>query len=427
MPPADLPRSRTLPLLTASAFVDGFNLIVAAPLLLLYKNLGVALPVGFLLFFPLAAIAGNLVGGLLLGHLGDVLGRRRAFLWDLGFFVVLPVLSAVAPLALLPWLRLALGVGIGGNYPLGSVLLAESSPDARRGRRVALLGVAWTFGAFSTYALAALLYPLGALAPGLLLVAAVVPATVVLLLRYRLPESHSWSAWARARTVRERREGASPARLAAPALRARTVYAAGFWFLFDIVQYGVSLFLPLLLVAFGRLSGPPALALAALLYAGELGGTVVGAALVDRVGRRPLQLAGFAAMTLGLGLAYLLPGLLGAGPLGLVALLLVVTAGVGVGPGVLEFVYPPELFPTGVRATGSGFALSMSRVGAIVGVVAGALIASRRELFGLYALVALATLLFTWFLAPETRGAPLPPERPEPVAPPGPAPAAGGS
>ena len=39
------------------------------------------------------------------------------------------------------------------------------------------------------------------------------------------------------------------------------------------------------------------------------------------------------------------------------------------GPGVLNFVYPTEIFPTGVRAGATGFGTAISRVGAILAIL----------------------------------------------------------
>ncbi len=403
-------RPPSLRLLLASSFVDGYNLIVIAPFLLLYGASVGTLPTWLVAVLSISAILGNLVGGLLLGHLGDLFGRRRVFLWDVGFFVVMPLLSAVAPsLLLLAAFRFLLGVGIGGNYPLASVLLSETSPASSRGSRVALLGLSWTAGALTSYALGALLFPLGSLALPILFLAVVPPAVVVVVLRQRLSESGEWHRQMSGRTLRERMSRASVGRLAESGIRKGTTYAAGFWFLFDIVQYGVSLFLPLLLVAFGHLHGRSALMVSALLYSGELLGTLVGIRLVDVVGRRTLQLTGFAAMAAGLLLAAAFPL---SSALLLLLLLFLVTTGVGVGPGIMEFVYPPELFPTEIRATGSGFALTMSRLGAFIGILVvpvlfATVVDSTRYLFLLYGAIAVGAFLLTWSLAPETRGLPL--------------------
>jgi putative MFS transporter len=395
-------------LLATSSFVDGYNLILAAPLVVLEGLRGGPLSPSLQSFLLIAAIAGNFAGGLLLGRLGDLLGRRRTFLWDLGFFVLLPVLCVLAPTVLiLGILRFVLGIGIGGNYPLSSVLLAEHSDRANRGSRVARLGIFWTAGALASYLVGAGAYLLGPWGIPVLLLGAVPGAGIVMLLRRRLRESPLWEM-ARQRLDRERRNWPHPwAELTGRWQARRTAYALSFWFLFDVVQYGVSLFLPILIVVFGGIRGAAALGVSSLLYAGELGGTLLGAYGVDRWGRRPLQLGGFGAMTLALAAAAVLHGMITSTPALLGLLLLTVTVGVGTGPGILEFVYPPELFPTSVRATGSGLALSMSRLGAVVGILLGAVLGHSPVLFALYAIAGGLAFLITWWWAPETRGSDL--------------------
>jgi len=76
------------------------------------------------------------------------------------------------------------------------------------------------------------------------------------------------------------------------------------------------------------------------------------------------------------------------------------------GGGILNFVYPTELFPTHVRASASGLATSVSRIGSILGVLvfpnfvawwgAGA------ALWFFFGIAVLGLLISVW-LAPETR------------------------
>jgi hypothetical protein len=76
--------------------------------------------------------------------------------------------------------------------------------------------------------------------------------------------------------------------------------------------------------------------------------------------------------------------------------------------------YLPELFPTRVRATGQGFGYNFGRILAAVGPLSMGFLMSDRVFRGSYAqagatisLIYLAGLVVIW-LAPETRGQPLP-------------------
>ncbi|WP_428032336.1 MFS transporter [Ancylobacter sp.] len=82
------------------------------------------------------------VGGVVFGHIGDRYGRRRALFISAGMMTgstvaigLLPTyatLGAAAPLLLL-LLRLLQGLSIGGEYTTSAIFLAENAPMRRRG------------------------------------------------------------------------------------------------------------------------------------------------------------------------------------------------------------------------------------------------------------------------------------------------------
>ncbi|PZQ44158.1 MAG: MFS transporter, partial [Phenylobacterium zucineum] len=77
------------------------------------------------------------------------------------------------------------------------------------------------------------------------------------------------------------------------------------------------------------------------------------------------------------------------------------------GPGILQWLYPNEMFPTEVRATAVGVAIAISRIGVVVSTYGlplflGAYGIGPTMLVGAGLLV--LALVLSVFMAPETRG-----------------------
>lgn len=131
----------------------------------------------------------------------------------------------------------------------------------------------------------------------------------------------------------------------------------------------------------------------------------VAVALIDRVGRRPLQYIGFGVMTcafltlsLGWGtLVGILPAFL--------AIYGLTFFFANAGPNTTTFVYPSEVFPTSFRTTGHGIAAAAGKIGAVVAVFVFASFYAVYGLswfFGLLAVVSFLGFLITIAILPET-------------------------
>jgi putative MFS transporter len=94
-----------------------------------------------------------------------------------------------------------------------------------------------------------------------------------------------------------------------------------------------------------------------------LAGCIPALLLVDRWGRRPIIIWGFALMAV----ALLVLGLAPSAPAALVIACFCAYALFSGGPSILEWAYPSELFPTAVRASAVGISTAASRVGAALG------------------------------------------------------------
>lgn len=355
-----------------------------------------------------AAILGAVVGAGFLGPLGDRLGRRRIFKFDLVLFVVFSILCIFAwDVWSLIAFRFMLGVAIGLDYPIAASYLAEILPTKGRGR--------WLVGGFAMQAVGILLGAVvGVIVLNLLpevdswrwmLGFGVVPALAIIFLRRHVPESPRWLAMngkeGEAEEVASQlvghpvevtpldRENVAPVpegikafiqpELFKKGLRRRTIFTAVPWFLMDIATYGVGIFTPTLIAAIA-VTGADATFITDDIVATEATavldiflplGFLLAILFVDRLGRVKLQVIGFAGMTVALVLLALAEGLPGGGDkhipmvaIGFAMFNLLMNAG----PNATTFALPAEVFPQDVRAAGHGFAAACAKLGAAVGV-----------------------------------------------------------
>lgn len=430
----DTPRvrgfQRRVSLLSAGGtFLDGFDLTVIAvalPMIATHWDVG---PVEKSLVVS-SAIIGSFIGASLLGNLTDRFGRKAMYVVDLLAFVVFAALTAFSQdIWQLIAFRFLLGVGIGADYPISATLVSEFASDKRRGMHSTSLGAMWFVGALAAYLVGLLVAPLGDLSWRILLLVGAVFALIVFFFRVKLPESPRWLA-SHGREEEARRvisditgveeagrdtvfEDVAPSghrgarafgALFSPTLRRRTLFVCGFWFCYATAYYGISMYVPTILApltggsATLTIIGSGTVALLGLI------GAVIGMNLVDRWGRRPLIITSFAGLTVMLVVLALnsSPGL-GA----LIAFFSIAVLFANSGGGVLNFVYPTELFPTALRASASGFATSVSRIGSILGVLVFpnfVAIWGNATALWFFAVIAGAGLVICLVLAPETKG-----------------------
>lgn len=395
-------RHRIIGLASVGLFLSGYNnFIIGLALIPLKSAFHLSARASGLV--AAATLAGMLVGSVALGRLADLVGRRPALLVDLSLVAGFALVSAaVATGAQLIIARFALGVGIGAGYPIGSSFVADVSPAECRGRLMTLAFSGWGLGAFSAAGVGWIVIRdvAGSWGWRAMLASGAVPAMVAfaLVALADLPESPRWEEAARSLAP------LPMAALCAPDHRRLTLAALVPWFLMDISVYGIGLFTPTLLVSLG-LRHPAQVAMGTVVLSlFTLAGFAGAGALIDTVGRRPLQVAGF----LGMAGALVVLAVVGAHPATVVALGLfaVFQFASNAGPNTTTWIVPAELFPTRLRATGQGAATAFSRIGAVLGVLV------LPELVGwiglgptlaVVAVTSVAGAVATAVLVPETR------------------------
>ena len=195
----------------------------------------------------------------------------------------------------------------------------------------------------------------------------------------RRPLDMSLSGRALATSSPARRQSSFWSDLAKPKYWPKLVGTAGGWFLFDISFYGISLFAPTVLKEVFHNDHPTIMQSAeqsALVFLIALPGYFVATALMDKWGRKNIQLLGFCcmgalfvALAAGLGLCHGTHShasdcakKIGPGPLLIMYGLTFFFSNFG--PNSTTFILPAETFPREVRSTMNGFSAAMGKVGA---------------------------------------------------------------
>lgn len=147
----------------------------------------------------LAAIGPNAIGcalgAFVGGWLGDKLGRKRIYQYDLLVYAAGILLIALAVNAAMLFTgTFIVGVAVGADVPTSLALVGELAPAGARGKLLGFTQVAWCLGPTVVLWLAVLLAPLGLLGIRIVFLHLFVVALVTWALRRGLAESARWVA-----------------------------------------------------------------------------------------------------------------------------------------------------------------------------------------------------------------------------------------
>ena len=340
-----------------------------------------------------SSLAGILVGSMFFGWMGDRFGRKNALVGSLLLFGIFTWAAAYATnLNQMTWLRLVAGLGIGGVIPNMIAVNIESAPRKSR----ATLGLIATGlvplgGALPGFVSAALVPSHGW--PILFLIGGIAPVVIAILAYFLMPESIKYMSIhepSRAKLTRLLEKIAPGYRVPegarfviederqTPSRNPKYLFTDGLalitpllWLLFALNLMGYFFLLswtPTLLTAAKLPPATAALTSASL----QVGGTVGTLLLLGWINRHQ-----FKAIAILLLIAVPVVGSIGAIGVGgsqgalLAASFLAGFCVLGVQSGIN--VCGALVYPTSLRALGSGWELGIGRVGSIVGPLLGAL------------------------------------------------------
>lgn len=382
---------------------------------------------------PFVAITGTVVGSVMWGYLADLFGRRSTIMLSALMYVATSICGFMPSYTWNLVMCFLMGMSAGGMLPTVYSLMSESVPSRHRGWLLVLQsGLGTTLGYLVASGAASLLVPL--LSWRVLWLLNVPTGLLLVLLIRWIPESPRFlmacgrdeeaaAVMARYGVRAVAPAAAAPAvavSVAAPRIpalfgqlyRLRTsgilVYGLG-W---GVVNWGFVTFLPVFLAAAGVGTGATWLLFLASLFA--LPATALAAVLYARWSSRWSMLSYSAGTVVVLVLfAIFSPQRPGSGTL-LVVLVSVLLAGLS-GMVAMLSPYAAEVYPTTLRATGSGFAAASTKFGGMLGPLLITSAIGINTLAVVCAVPVAAGAVLLWRTGEETSGRPMI-EAPVPVA-----------
>ena len=330
-------------------------------------------------------LIGMALGAVLAGTFADRIGRKKVFTITVLLYSLATGMCAVAwSYESLLFFRFLVGFGLGGELPVAATLMSEYAPSHLRGRFIVLLESFWGIGWLVAACISYLVIP--AFGWKIAFVIGTLPALYVFLIRLHMPESIRYllskgrvdeakeiirsleaklkvesrpfaSELSEAEKEQPKEQGFSV--LWTRPYRLRTIMLWLAWFGIVFSYYGIFMWLPSIVYAQG-FAVVKTFEYVLIMTLAQLPGYYAAAWLVEVIGRKYT-----------LSLFLLLSGVCSFffGNAGDAATLLLWGAAMSffnLGAWGVIYTYTPEMYPTAIRALGSGWAAGFGRIGGMI-------------------------------------------------------------
>lgn len=386
------------------------------------------------------ALLSAALGAILFGRIADMLGRKRIYGYECLLLAAGALASAFSPnIWWLIFLRFLLGIGIGGDYPVSATIMSEYAGKASRGMLISLVFAMQAAGLICGPLLAAALLasPLSHdLIWRILLAAGALPPLLVFHARRTIHETPRYLLAAGRQeefeqasqsvfgdedsknTAKEEKEHEFKTegtfwdgfqKLTSNQRWLKHLIGASLaWFLMDFAYYGNTVSSPLVLAAIEPHKSlfSKTLVELAIFSLAAAPGYFVAAWLMDKLGRKTIQVLGFIVMGAAFAAMALIPNIQHL----VIPFLLIYGLSyffTEFGPNATTFVYPAEIFPVEGRTTGHGIAAAVGKLGAFVGVFLFPFLMNWHGLLSAELAAAIVSVLgaaVTLLWLPETKG-----------------------
>ncbi len=377
----------------SATFFDAFNALSIAFVLPILVPLWHIKPleIGILIG---ASYVGQIIGAFAFSWGAERYGRIPCAAAATAIYAALSLACAAAwSFDVLLALRFIQGIGVGGEMPVAATYISELSKAHGRGRFFLLYEMIFPIGLMATGQIGAWLVPL--MGWRIMFLIGGLPGLVIALMLLRLPESPRWligkGRLAAAETVVRQLEAASeksvdagtaspaatlPAQvevpersrgkwseLLSPVYRGRTLIAWVLWASAFLVANGLNNWMPTLYTTVYHLALPQALRAASLTNVAQVALVLICALVIDRTGRKYWMMGAFGLGAVTLGIL----GLGGAQDVSWLIVLGTLSYGLIGSIAAVVYLYTPEIYPTRMRAVGTGVATSWLRIASAIG------------------------------------------------------------